>query len=87
MSEEAFQVTEERREAKSKGERERITQVNAEFQRIARRDKKAFFHEQCKEIEENNRKGKTRDLSKKIRNIKGTFHPKMGIIKDRSGKD
>ena len=61
--------------------------MNAEFQRIARRDKKAFFHEQCKEIEENNRKGKTRDLSKKIRNIKGTFHPKMGIIKDRSGKD
>ena len=87
LSEEAFQVTEERRDAESKGEGERITQVNAEFQRIARRDKKAFFHEQCKEIEENNRKGKTRDLSKKIRNIKGTFHPKMGIIKDRSGKD
>ena len=61
--------------------------MNAEFQRIARRDKKAFFHEQCKEIEENNRKGKTRDLSKKIRNIKGTFHPKMGTIKERNVKD
>ena len=87
MSEEALQITEERREAKSKGERERFTQVNAEFQRIARRDKKAFFSEQCKEIEENNRKGKTRDLFKKIRNIRGRFHPKMGTIKDRSGKD
>ena len=87
LSEEALQITEERREAKSKGERERFTQVNAEFQRIARRDKKAFFSEQCKEIEENNRKGKPRDLFKKIRNIKGRFHPKMDTIKDRSGKD
>ena len=71
----------------STGRKRKYTQLNAEFQRIARRDKKAFFSEQCKEIEENNRKGKTRDLFKKIRNIRGRFHPKMGTIKDRSGKD
>ena len=87
MSQEALQIAEERREAKSKGERERYTQLNAESWRIARRDKKAFFNEQCKEIEENNRRGKTRDLFKKIGNIKGTFHPKMGTIKDRNGAD
>ena len=74
-----------RREAKSKGEKERCKHRNAEFQRIARRDKKAFFSDQCKEIEENNRMGKTRDLFKKIRNTKGTFHAKMGSIKDRNG--
>ena len=73
-----------RREAKSKGEKERYTHLNAEFQRIARRDKKAFLSEQCKEIEENNRMGKTRDLFKKIRDTKGTFHAKMGSIKDRN---
>ena len=72
---------------KSKGERERYTQLNAEFQRIARRDKKAFLSDQCKEIKENNRMGKTRDLFKKIRDTKGTFHAKMGAIKDRNGKD
>ena len=76
-----------RREAKSKGEKERYTHLNAEFQRIARRDKKAFPSDQCKEIEENKRMGKTRDLVKKIRDIKGTFHPKMGSIKDRNGLD
>ena len=74
-----------RREAKSKGEKERYTHLNAEFQRIAMRDKKAFLSNQCKEIEENNRKGKTRDLFKKIRDIKGTFQAKMGSIKDRNG--
>ena len=74
-----------RREAKSKGEKERYTHLNAEFQRIARRDKKAFLSDQCKEIDENNRLGKTRDLLKKIRDAKGTFHAKMGTIKDRSG--
>ena len=74
-----------RREAKSKGEKERYKHLNAEFQRIARRDKNAFFSDQCKEIEENNRMGKTRDLFKKIRDIKGTFHAKMGSIKDRNG--
>ena len=73
-----------RREAKSKGEKERYTHLNAEFQRIARRDKKVFFSDQCKEIEENNRMGKTRDLFKKIRDTKGTFHAKMGSIKDRN---
>ena len=73
-----------RREAKGKGEKERYTHLNAEFQRIARRDKKAFFSDQCKEIEANNRMGKTRDLFKKIRDIKGTFHAKMGTIKDRN---
>ena len=78
MSEEALQIVEERREVKSKGERERYTQLNAKFQRIARKDEQAFFNEQCKEIEENNRTGKTRDLFKKIRDTKGTFHAKMG---------
>ena len=76
-----------RREAKSKGEKERYSHLNAEFQRIARRDKKAFFSNQCKEIEENNRMGKTRDLFKTIRDTKGTFHAKMGTIKDRNSKD
>ena len=76
-----------RREAKSKGEKERYKHLNAEFQRIAGRDKKAFFNDQCKEIEENNRMGKTRDLFKKIRDTKGTFHAKMGSIKDRNGMD
>ena len=76
-----------RREAKSKGARERYKHLNAEFQRIARRDKKAFLSNQCKEIEENNRMGKTRDLVKKIRDTKGTFHAKMGSIKDRNGMD
>ena len=76
-----------RREAKSKGENERYKHLNTEFQRIARRDKRAFFRNQCKEIEENNRMGKTRDLFKKIRDIKGTFHAKMGLIKDRNGMD
>ena len=77
----------ERKEAKSKGEKERYTHLNAEFQRIARRDKKAFLTDQCKEIKENNRMGKTRDLFKKIRDTKGTFHAKMGSIKDRNGMD
>ena len=76
-----------RREAKSKGEKERYTHLNAEFQRIARRDKKAFLSGPCKEIEENNRMGKTRDLFKKISDTKGTFHAKMGSIKDRNGMD
>ena len=76
-----------RREAKSKGEKERYSHLNAEFQRIARRDEKAFLSEQCKELEENNRTGKTRDLFKKIRDTKGTFHAKMGLIKDRNGMD
>ena len=76
-----------RREAKSKGEKERYKHLNTEFQRIARRDKKAFLSDQCKEIEENNRMGKTRDLFKKIRDSKGTFHTKMGIIKDRNSMD
>ena len=84
---EALQIAVKRREAKSKGEKERYKHLNAEFQRIARRDKKAFFSDQCKEIEENNRKGKTRDLFKKIRDTKGTFHAKMGSIKDRNGLD
>ena len=77
----------ERREAKGKGEKERYTYLNAEFQRIARRNKKAFLSDQCKEIEENNRMGKTRDLFKKIRDTKGTFHAKMGKIKDRNDMD
>ena len=85
LSEEALQIAEKRREAKSKGEKERYTHLNAEFQRIARRDKKAFLNDQCKEIEENNRMGKTRDLFKKIRDTKGNFHAKMGTIKDRNG--
>ena len=76
-----------RREAKGKGEKERYTHLNAEFQRIARRDKKAFLSDQCKEMEENNRMGKTRDLFKKMRDTKGTFHAKMGSIKDRNGTD
>ena len=76
-----------RREAKSKGEKQRYKHLNEEFQRIARRDKKAFFSDQCKEIEENNRMGKTRDLFKKIRDTKATFHAKMGLIKDRNGMD
>ena len=87
MSEEALQIAEKRREAKGKGERERYTQLNAEFQRIARRDRKAFLSDQCKEIEKNNRMGKTRDLFKKTRDNKGTFHAKMGTIKERNGKD
>ena len=87
LSEEVLQTAEERREVKSKEERERYVQLNAEFLRIARRDKKAFFNEQCKEIEENNRRGKTRDLFKKIGNIKGTFNPKLGTIKARNSKD
>ena len=87
MSEEALQIAEKRREAKGKGEKERYTNLNAEFQRIARRDKKAFLSDQCKEIEENNRMGKTRDLVKKIRDTKGTFHAKMGTIKDRNSMD
>ena len=76
-----------RRDLKGKGEKERYTHLNAQFQRIARRDKKAFLSDQCKEIEENNRLGKTRDLFKKIRDTKGTFHAKMGSIKDRNGMD
>ena len=84
MSEEALQITVKKREAKSKGEKERYTHLNAEFQRIARRDKKAFLSDQCKEIKESNRMGKARDLFKKIRDTKGTFHAKMGIIKDRN---
>ena len=87
FSEEALEIAEERGEVKSKGERERYPELNAEFQRIARRDKKAFFNEQCKEIEENNRRGKTRDLFKKIGAIKETFHAKTGTIKDRNDKD
>ena len=87
MSEEALHIAEKRREAKGKGEKERYTNLNAEFQRIARRDKKAFLSNQCKEIEENNRMGKTRDFLKKIRDTKGTFHAKMGTIKNRNGMD
>ena len=81
------QIAEKRREAKGKGEKESYTRLNAEFQRIARRDKKAFSVDQCKEIEENNRMGKSRDLFKKIRDTKGTFHAKMSSIKDRNGMD
>ena len=87
LSEETIQIAVKRREAKSKGEKERYSHLNAEFQRIARRNKKAFLCDQCKEIEENNRMGKTRDLFKKIRDIKRTFHAKMGSIKDRNGMD
>ena len=86
LSEEALQIAVKTREAKSKGENERCIHLNAEFQRIARRDKKAFLSDQCKEIEENDRMGKTRDLFKKIRDTKGTFHAKMGSIKDRNGR-
>ena len=87
LSGEALQIAVKRKEAKSKGEKKRYKHLNAEVQRIARRDKKAFFSNQCKEIEENNRMGKTMDLFKKIRDIKGTFHAKMGSIKDRNGMD
>ena len=87
MFEEILQIAEKRREVKGKGENERYTHLNAEFQRIARRDKKAFLSDQCKEIEENNRMGETRDLFEKIRDTKGTFHVKMGTIKDRNGMD
>ena len=87
LSGEVLQIAVKRREVKSKGEKERYSHLNAEFQRIARRDKKGFLSEQCKEIEENNRMGKTRDLFKKIRDTKGTFHANMGSIKDRNGMD
>ena len=87
MSEEALQIAVNRREGKGKGEKERYTHVNAEVQRIARRDKKTFLSDRCKETEENNRMEKTRDLFKKIRDTKGTFHAKMGSIKDRNGMD
>ena len=87
LSEETLQIAEKRREAKGKGGKERYTHLNVEFKRIARRDKKAFLSDQCKEIEESNRMGKTRDLFKKIRDTKGTFHTKMGSIKDRNGMD
>ena len=87
MYEEALQIAENRRAAKGKGEKERYTHVNADFQGVARRDKKAFLSEQCKEIEENNRMGKTRDLFKKVRDTKGTFHVKIGSIKDINGMD
>ena len=87
LSEEALQIALKRREVKSKGEKERYTHLNAEFQRIARRDKKAILSDQSKEIEESNRMGKTRDLFKKIRDIKGKFYAKMGSIKDRNGRD
>ena len=87
MSEEVLQIAEKTREAKGKGEKERHTHLNAEFQRIARRDKKAFLRDQCKKIEENNRMEKTRDLFKKISDTKGIFHAKTGTIKDRNGMD
>ena len=87
LSEEALQIAVKRRDVKSKGEKERYTHLHAEFQRITRRDKKAFLSNQCKEIEENNRMGKTRDLFKEIRDTKGTFHAEMGSIKDRNGMD
>ena len=87
MSEESLQIAEKTREVKSKGEKERYSHLDAEFQRIARRDKKAFLSNPCKEIEENNRMGKTGNLFKKIKDIKGTFHAKMGTIKDRNGMD
>ena len=87
LSEETLQIAAKRREVKSKGEKERYKHLNAEFQRIARRDKKAFLSNQCKEIEENNRMGRTRDRFKKIRDIEGTFHAKMGSIKNRNGME
>ena len=87
MSEEVLQIAVKRREMKGKKEKEKYTYLNAEFQRTAKRDEKAFLHNQCKEIEENNRMGKPRDLFKKIRDTKGTFHAKMGTIKDRNGMD
>ena len=87
LSEEALQIAEKTKDMKGKGEKERYTHLNAEFQRIVRRDKKAFLSDQCKEIEENNRMGKTRDLFKKIRDTKGTFHAKIGTIKNRNSMD
>ena len=87
LSEKALQIAVKRRELKSKGEKERYTHFNAEFQGIARRDKKAFLSDQCEELEENNRMGKTRDLFKKISNTKGTFHCKMGTVKVRNGME
>ena len=87
LSGEDLKTAVKRREAKSQGEKERHTHLNANLQRIARRDKKAFLSDKCKEIEENHRMGKTRDLFKKIRDVKGTFHVKMGLIKDRNGMD
>ena len=87
MSEEDLKITEKRKGAKGKGEKEKYTHVNAEFQRIVKRDKKAFLSDQCKEIEENNGMGKTKDLFQKIRDTKGTFHAKMGTIKDQNGMD
>ena len=87
MPEEALQIAEKRREVKGKGEKKRYTKLNAEFQRIAKRDKKAFLSNQCKEIQENSRMGNTRDLFRKIRDTKGTVHAKMGTIKDRNGMD
>ena len=87
LSEEGLQIAMKRREVKSKGEKQRYTHLNVEFQKIARRDKKAFLSDQCKETQENNRMGKTRDLFKKIRDIKGTFHAKMDTINDRNGMD
>ena len=87
LSEEALQIAVKRREVKSKGEKERYSHLNAEFQRIARRDKKAFLSDHCKETEENNRMGETRELFNKIRYTKGTFHARMGLIKDRNGMD
>ena len=87
MSEEGLQIPVKRRETKNKGKQERYSHLNADFQGIARRDKKAFLSDQCKEIEENNRMGKTRDIFKKIRDTKGTFHAKMGSTKDRNGMD
>ena len=87
LSEEALEIAEKRREVKSKGEKARYIHLNAEFQRITRRDKKAFLSDQCKEIVENNRMGKTRDFFKKIRDTEGTFHAKMGSVKDRNGMD
>ena len=87
LSKEVLQIAEKRREAKGKGEKERYTHLNAEFQRIARRDKKVFLGDQCKDLEEDNRMGKTRDLFKKIRDTKGTFHAKVGTIKDRNGME
>ena len=87
LSEEALKIAEKRRDVKGKGVKERYTHLNAKFQRIARRENKAFLSDQCKEIEKNNRLGKTRDLLKKIRDTKGTYHAKMGLIKDRNGMD
>ena len=87
MSEESLQIAEKRKDVKGKGEKERYTHLNAEFQRVARRDMKSFLSDQCKEIEENSRMGKTSDLFKKIRDTKGTFHAKMGTIKDRNSMD